>query len=93
MKKSVRVAAAQMAPVFMERDATVEKVCRAILDAGQNAAQVARRRDLSDHGPLAKRLVGLREYMTGEPAATIAADRHREASSPIPGSSVSAGRG
>lgn len=40
MKKSVRVAAAQMAPVFMERDATVEKVCRAILEAGQNGAQV-----------------------------------------------------
>lgn len=34
------MAAAQMAPVFLDRDATVEKTCRAMVEAGRNGAQL-----------------------------------------------------
>lgn len=40
MKTVVRVAAAQLAPVFLQREATVEKACRAILEAGQGGARL-----------------------------------------------------
>lgn len=40
MGRMVRVAAAQMAPVWLDRDATVEKVAGRILEAGQNGAQL-----------------------------------------------------
>lgn len=40
MGRTVRVAAAQMAPVFLDAGATVEKVARQILEAGQNGAQL-----------------------------------------------------
>ncbi len=34
MGATVKVAAAQMAPVFMDREATVDKICGLILEAG-----------------------------------------------------------
>jgi nitrilase len=40
MGRKIRVAAAQLAPVFLDREATVEKVCRTIREAGRNGAQV-----------------------------------------------------
>jgi len=39
MGRTIRAAAAQLAPVFLNREATVEKVCRNILEAGKNGAQ------------------------------------------------------
>jgi nitrilase len=38
MALSIKVAAAQLAPVFFDRDASVEKACDAILEAGRNGA-------------------------------------------------------
>lgn len=40
MAQVVRVAAAQLAPVFLDREATVDKVCRGILEAGQGGARL-----------------------------------------------------
>ncbi|MGH7792985.1 MAG: carbon-nitrogen hydrolase family protein [Thermodesulfobacteriota bacterium] len=40
MTSKPKVAAAQLAPVFMDRDLTVEKSCHAIRDAGENGAQL-----------------------------------------------------
>jgi hypothetical protein len=40
MGATVRAAAAQLAPVLWDRDATMEKVCRAIREAGANGAQL-----------------------------------------------------
>lgn len=41
MSRIVRVAAVQMAPVFLDRDATIAKTCRAMVEAGRNGAQIA----------------------------------------------------
>ncbi|MFQ5477890.1 MAG: carbon-nitrogen hydrolase family protein [Candidatus Binatia bacterium] len=40
MARTVRVAAAQLAPVFLDRDATVDKTCAAIAEAAANDAQL-----------------------------------------------------
>lgn len=40
MGATVKVAAAQMAPVFMNREATVDKICGLILEAGVEGAQL-----------------------------------------------------
>jgi len=40
MNKTVKVAAAQIAPVYLNRERTVDKVCRTILEAGENGAQL-----------------------------------------------------
>ncbi len=40
MGKTVKVAAAQMAPVFLDREATVEKVCGLIREAGAKGVQL-----------------------------------------------------
>lgn len=40
MNRTVRVAAVQMAPVFLDRDATVEKTCRAMIEAGRSGSQL-----------------------------------------------------
>jgi aliphatic nitrilase len=40
MTPKLKVAAAQLAPVFMDRALTVEKSCHAIRDAGKNGAQL-----------------------------------------------------
>lgn len=40
MAQVVRVAAAQLAPVFLDREATVDKVCRGILEAGRGGARL-----------------------------------------------------
>lgn len=37
---TLRLAAAQAAPVFLDREATIEKACRIILEAGSNGADV-----------------------------------------------------
>lgn len=36
----VKLAAAQVAPVFLNREATIEKACRIIIEAGENGAQI-----------------------------------------------------
>lgn len=40
LKKKIKVAAVQAAPVLMNREATTEKVCRLIREAGENGADV-----------------------------------------------------
>ncbi len=40
MATTIKVAAAQMAPVFMNRDATVDKICRLIAAAGAEGAKL-----------------------------------------------------
>jgi aliphatic nitrilase len=40
MGTTVKVAAAQMAPVFMDREATVDKICELILEAGEEGAKL-----------------------------------------------------
>ncbi len=40
MTRTVKVATAQLAPVFLDREATVEKVCDAIREAGGNGARL-----------------------------------------------------
>jgi len=40
MGKKIRVAAAQLAPVFLDREGTVEKVCNAMKEAASNGARV-----------------------------------------------------
>ena len=40
MGATVKVAAAQMAPVFMDREATVDKICGLILEAGAEGAKL-----------------------------------------------------
>lgn len=40
MKKIAKIAAAQLSPVFLNKEKTVEKACIAIKEAGENGAQV-----------------------------------------------------
>ena len=40
LSKKIKIAAVQAAPVFMDREATTEKVCRLIREAGKNSADV-----------------------------------------------------
>ena len=40
MHKILKVAAAQLTPVFLDKEKTVEKACRAILEAGKNGASL-----------------------------------------------------
>ncbi len=40
MMDKVKIAAAQLAPVFLNKERTVEKACQAIKEAGQNGAKV-----------------------------------------------------
>ncbi|HYG90952.1 MAG TPA: hypothetical protein VD978_32380 [Azospirillum sp.] len=40
MKEIVRVGAAQLAPVYQDRDATVEKACATIRQAGREGARL-----------------------------------------------------
>ena len=40
MMNKTKIAAAQLAPVFLNKEKTVEKACKAILEAGENGAKV-----------------------------------------------------
>ncbi|PWN05996.1 carbon-nitrogen hydrolase family protein [Rhodohalobacter mucosus] len=40
MGKNIRVAAAQISPIFLNKDKTVEKACKAILEAGEKGANL-----------------------------------------------------
>ena len=40
MTKNIKVAAAQLSPVFLNKEKTVEKACEAILEAGENGANL-----------------------------------------------------
>ncbi|PHS05913.1 MAG: nitrilase [Kordia sp.] len=40
MTKNIKVAAAQLSPVFLNKEKTVEKACKAILEAGENGANL-----------------------------------------------------
>ena len=40
MDKTIKVAAAQIAPVFLSKEKTVEKACKAISEAAKNGAEL-----------------------------------------------------
>ena len=40
MIKNIKVAAAQLSPIFLNKEKTVEKACKAILEAGKNGANL-----------------------------------------------------
>ncbi|WP_370476493.1 carbon-nitrogen hydrolase family protein [Tamlana flava] len=40
MIKNTKVAAAQLSPIFLDKEKTVEKACKAILEAGENGANL-----------------------------------------------------
>ena len=40
MTKNIKVAAAQLSPVFLDKEKTVEKACNTILEAGRNDANL-----------------------------------------------------
>jgi len=40
MKEKIKIAAAQLSPVFLNKEKTVEKACKAIAEAGKNGAKV-----------------------------------------------------
>lgn len=40
MQQKIRVATALLSPIFLDTDATTEKACQAILEAGENGAQL-----------------------------------------------------
>ena len=40
MKENIKVAAAQLSPVFLNKEKTVEKACKAIIEAGTNGAKL-----------------------------------------------------
>jgi nitrilase len=40
MTKNIKVAAAQLSPIFLDKEKTVEKACKAILEAGENGANL-----------------------------------------------------
>lgn len=40
MKEKTKIAAAQLSPVFLNKEKTVEKACKAIIEAGENGAKV-----------------------------------------------------
>ena len=40
MKETTKIAAAQLSPVFLNKEKTVEKACKAITEAGENGAKV-----------------------------------------------------
>lgn len=40
MSKTIKVAAAQLTPVFLNKEKTVAKACKAILEAGKKGAKL-----------------------------------------------------
>ncbi|MEX2565476.1 MAG: nitrilase-related carbon-nitrogen hydrolase [Cyclobacteriaceae bacterium] len=40
MAKTIKVAAAQLSPIFLDKKKTVEKACSAILEAGKQGAEL-----------------------------------------------------
>ena len=40
MQEKVKVATAQVSPIFMDKDATLDKTCKVISEAGQNGAEL-----------------------------------------------------